>query len=59
MRRAATLGLWLGLKLDPQHAIWVVITTLVVMQPDDRSNYRRILERVDRHDGRVSPWPSC
>jgi uncharacterized membrane protein YccC len=43
---AATLGLWLGLKLDPQHAIWVVITTLVVMQPDDRSNYRRILERV-------------
>ena len=43
---AATLGLWLGLKLDPQHAIWVAITTLVVMQPDDRSNYRRIFERI-------------
>jgi uncharacterized membrane protein YccC len=42
----ATLALWLGLKLDPVHAIWVVITTLVVMQPDDRSNYRRILERI-------------
>ena len=26
--------------------MWVVITTLVVMQPDDRSNYRRILERI-------------
>jgi uncharacterized membrane protein YccC len=43
---AATLALWLGLWVDPQHAIWVVITTLVVMQPDDRKNYRRILERA-------------
>jgi uncharacterized membrane protein YccC len=43
---AATLGLWIGLELDRQHAIWVVVTTLVVMQPDDRSNYRRILERI-------------
>lgn len=42
----ATLALWVGLKLDPQHAIWVVITTLVVMQPDERSNYRRIFERI-------------
>ena len=43
---AAAAGLWLGLMVDPAHAIWVAITTLVVMQPDDRSNYRRILERV-------------
>jgi hypothetical protein len=43
---AATFGLWLGLKLDPHHAIWVVVTTLVVMQPDDRRNYRRIFEGV-------------
>ena len=43
---AAAAGLWLGLLVDPAHAIWVAITTLVVMQPDDRSNYRRILERV-------------
>jgi hypothetical protein len=43
---AATFGLWLGLKLDPHHAIWVVVTTLVVMQPDDRHNYRRIFEGV-------------
>jgi hypothetical protein len=43
---AAALALWLGLRVDPLHAIWVAITTLVVMQPDDRSNYRRILERV-------------
>ena len=43
---AAAAGLWLGLMVDPAHAIWVAITTLVVMQPDDRSNYRRIVERV-------------
>jgi hypothetical protein len=49
---AATLGLWAGLELDPQHAMWVVITTLVVMQPDDRSNYRRILERIIGTPGR-------
>jgi hypothetical protein len=43
---AAAVGLWLGLMIDPHHAIWVAITTLVVMQPDDRRNYRRIVERV-------------
>jgi hypothetical protein len=43
---AAAIGLWVGTWFDPQHAIWVAITSLVVMQPDDRSNYRRIFERV-------------
>jgi hypothetical protein len=42
----ATLALWLGLTIDPQHTIWVVVTVLVVMQPDERSNYRRIFERI-------------
>lgn len=43
---AATLALWIGLMVDPRHAIWLAITTLVVMQPDDRANYRRIFERI-------------
>ena len=44
---------------DPQHAIWVVITTLVVMQPDDRNNYRRILERAAGTACRASSRPMC
>jgi len=43
---AATAALWLGETLDPIHTIWVVTTTLVVMQPDARASYRRIVERV-------------
>jgi uncharacterized membrane protein YccC len=43
---AATAALWLGGTLDPIHTIWVVATTLVVMQPDARASYRRIVERV-------------
>jgi len=43
---AATAALWLGATLDPIHTIWVVTTTLVVMQPDARASYRRIVERV-------------
>jgi hypothetical protein len=43
---AATAALWLGGTLDPTHTIWVVTTTLVVMQPDSRASYRRIVERV-------------
>jgi hypothetical protein len=43
---AATVALWLGLALEPSRALWVVVTTLVVMQPDARASYRRIVERI-------------
>jgi Fusaric acid resistance protein-like len=42
----ATVGFAIGFAIAPDHAIWVSITTLVVMRPDDARNYRRILERV-------------
>jgi hypothetical protein len=42
----ATVGFAIGFAIAPARAIWVSITTLVVMQPDDAGNYRRILERV-------------
>jgi hypothetical protein len=38
--------LWIGQALDPTHTIWVVATTLVVMQADARLSYRRIVERI-------------
>ncbi|MDR3420817.1 MAG: FUSC family protein [Xanthobacteraceae bacterium] len=43
---AATAALWLGGTLDPIHTIWVVTTTLVMMQADARASYRRIVERI-------------
>jgi uncharacterized membrane protein YccC len=43
---AATAALWIGRALDPTHTIWVVATTLVVMQADARASYRRIVERI-------------
>jgi uncharacterized membrane protein YccC len=43
---AATAALWIGQALDPTHTIWVVATTLMVMQADARLSYRRIAERV-------------
>jgi F0F1-type ATP synthase assembly protein I len=43
---AATAAMWIGGTLDPVHTIWVVTTTLVVMQPDARASYRRIVERI-------------
>lgn len=43
---AATAALWIGQALDPTHTIWVVATTLVVMQADARFSYRRIVERI-------------
>jgi uncharacterized membrane protein YccC len=43
---AATAALWIGQALDPTHTIWVVATTLVVMQADARLSYRRIVERI-------------
>ena len=38
--------MWLDGTLDPIHIIWVVATTLVVMQPDARASYRRDVERI-------------
>jgi uncharacterized membrane protein YccC len=45
---AATAALWPGRPLDPVHIIWVVTTTLIVMQGDARASYRRIVERIVR-----------
>jgi len=43
---AGTAALWIGLTLEPTRALWVVATTLVVMQPDARASYRRIVART-------------
>ncbi len=54
---AAVVALWIGKTLDPVHTIWVVVTTLVVMQPDARASYRRIVERVlGTFVGVVAAW---
>jgi len=43
---AATASLWIGAHIDPERALWVVITTLLVMQSDARLSYIRIVHRV-------------
>ncbi len=43
---ASTASLWVGLAIDPGRALWVVVTALVVMQPDSRASYVRIVERT-------------
>ncbi|RCS25581.1 FUSC family protein [Phyllobacterium salinisoli] len=43
---AAVAGLWIGMELDPRHALWVVVTTMLVMQPDAHSSYVRVVERT-------------
>jgi hypothetical protein len=54
---AAVVALWIGKTLDPVHTIWVVVTALVVMQPDARASYRRIVERVlGTFVGVVAAW---
>jgi uncharacterized membrane protein YccC len=54
---ACMVALWIGRTLDPEHIIWVVTTTLVVMLPDARASYRRIVERVcGTFAGVVAAW---
>ena len=54
---AAVAALLIGRTLDPIHTIWVVVTTLVVMLPDARASYRRIVERVvGTFAGVVAAW---
>lgn len=43
---AATASLVLGVAIDPGRALWVVVTTLVVMQPDARASYVLIVQRI-------------
>jgi hypothetical protein len=43
---AAAVSLWIGIEIDPRRALWVVVTQIVVMQPDARTSYVRIVERV-------------
>jgi uncharacterized membrane protein YccC len=43
---AALIGLWIGMELDPRHALWVVVTTMLVMQPDAHSSYVRVVDRM-------------
>ncbi|WP_181418419.1 FUSC family protein [Phyllobacterium leguminum] len=54
---AAVVGLWIGMEMDPTHAIWVVITTMLVMQPDARSSYVKVVERtVGTFAGALCGW---
>lgn len=54
---AAVAALWIGRTLDPVHTIWVVVTTLVVMLPDAKASYRRIVERVaGTFAGVIAAW---
>ena len=43
---AAVVSMWIGRTLGPRHSIWIVITTMMVMLPDAKASYRRVLERV-------------
>jgi uncharacterized membrane protein YccC len=43
---AATGGMAIGDLIGQQHGYWIVITTLLVMQPDVRASYWRIVERI-------------
>jgi hypothetical protein len=43
---AATASLWIGSTIDPHRVLWVVVTTLVVMQSDARASYVRIVQRI-------------
>lgn len=54
---AALAALWIGRTLDPVHTVWVVVTTLVVMRPNARESYRRVVERVvGTFAGAVAAW---
>jgi hypothetical protein len=54
---AALASMWIGRTLDPVHTIWVVTATLLVMLPDARGSYRRIVERVGgTFAGAVAAW---
>lgn len=54
---AAVMGLWIGMQLDPLRALWVVATTMLVMQPDARSSYVRVVERTaGTFAGVVGAW---
>jgi uncharacterized membrane protein YccC len=43
---AAVTSLWIGISIDPDRALWVVVTTLMVMQSDARASYVRIVQRI-------------
>ncbi|MBI1204316.1 MAG: hypothetical protein GC182_17595 [Rhodopseudomonas sp.] len=43
---AACASLALGVAIDPSRVLWVVVTTLVVMQPDARTSYVLIVQRI-------------
>jgi hypothetical protein len=43
---AAVVSMSIGRTLGPRHSIWIVITTMMVMLPDAKATYRRVLERV-------------
>lgn len=43
---AASVSLAIGVGVDPGRALWVVVTTLVVMQPDARASYVLIVQRI-------------
>ena len=54
---AGAIALWIGMTLDPTRAVWVVTTTLIVMQADARSSYQRIVERIEgTFIGVIAAW---
>jgi Fusaric acid resistance protein-like len=42
----AAIGMYIGDQLGTQHGYWIVITTVLVMQPDVRSSFLRIVQRI-------------
>jgi uncharacterized membrane protein YccC len=43
---AAIVSLWIGISIDAERALWVVVTTLMVMQFDARTSYVRIVQGI-------------
>lgn len=44
---AASVAVLVGRWLTPQYATWVVVTTLIVMQPDASASFDRIARRIE------------
>lgn len=54
---AAVFSLWIGMALDPSRAFWVVTTTMLVMKPDARLSYVRVVGRITgTFAGVVGAW---
>jgi hypothetical protein len=43
---AAVVSMWIGRMLEPINVSWIVVTSIVVMLPDAKATFYRIVERV-------------